>query len=73
MVQATGILTLLTIHGDQLGGNISYPQVVLKASDLLGHSQVGITLDVYSHVLPGLQRTTAHAFDRLFAADDRAS
>src|SRR5438046_2460833 len=47
-----------------------HPKVV---ADLLGHSQVAITLDVYGHVLPGLQRTTAQAFDRLLAPDDRAS
>jgi integrase len=26
------------------------------ASERLGHSKVGITLDLYSHVLPGMQK-----------------
>jgi integrase len=30
-----------------------HPKVV---QELLGHSQISLTLDTYSHVLPGLQR-----------------
>ncbi len=33
-----------------------HPKVVQEA---LGHSQIGVTLDIYSHVLPGLQREAA--------------
>jgi integrase len=29
----------------------------------LGHSTVGITLDVYSHVLPGMQEEAARRID----------
>jgi hypothetical protein len=29
------------------------------ASERLGHSQIGITLDLYSHVLPGMQEDAA--------------
>ena len=36
------------------------PKVV---SERLGHSSVGITLDIYSHVVPGLQEAAALAFD----------
>ena len=32
-------------------------------SERLGHSSVSITLDVYSHVLPGLQEAAAQGFD----------
>ena len=39
-----------------------HPKVV---SERLGHASVGITLDTYSHVLPGLQATAAEALDRL--------
>ncbi len=39
------------------------PKVV---SELLGHSQVGITLGLYSHVLPDMQQDAANAMDRLF-------
>lgn len=32
-------------------------------SERLGHANIGITLDIYSHVLPGLQDAAAQAFD----------
>ncbi|WP_081841206.1 site-specific integrase [Alicyclobacillus macrosporangiidus] len=38
------------------------PKVV---SERLGHATVQITLDTYSHVLPGLQREAAHQIDNL--------
>ncbi len=42
-----------------------HPKIV---SERLGHSGVGITLDTYSHVLPGLQAEAAAQLDRLLAA-----
>jgi hypothetical protein len=33
------------------------------ASERLGHSKVGITLDLYSHVLPGMQEEAASRVD----------
>jgi integrase len=33
------------------------------ASERLGHSKVGITLDLYSHVLPGMQADAASRVD----------
>ena len=30
---------------------------------MLGHSQIGLTLNTYSHVLPALQREAAHRID----------
>ena len=33
------------------------------ASERLGHSKVGITLDLYSHVLPGMQEDAAGRVD----------
>jgi integrase len=33
------------------------------ASERLGHSKVGITLDLYSHVLPGMQKDAAERVD----------
>lgn len=38
------------------------PKVV---SELLGHSKVGITLDVYSHVVPDMQERAAEAMDAI--------
>jgi integrase len=40
-----------------------HPKVV---SERLGHASIGITLDLYSHVLPSLQQEAAAAFDELF-------
>jgi len=48
--------TLLLLQG-------VHPKVV---SERLGHATVGITLDIYSHVIPGMQAEAARAFDRLF-------
>ena len=38
------------------------PKVV---SERLGHASVNITLDTYSHVLPGLQEAAAAALDTI--------
>ncbi|MGH2692421.1 MAG: tyrosine-type recombinase/integrase [Actinomycetota bacterium] len=40
-----------------------HPKVV---SERLGHASVGITLDLYSHVLPSMQQDAVQAFDELF-------
>lgn len=44
------------------------------ASERLGHSKVGITLDLYSHVLPGMQEGAAGQVDAMISAalQDRA-
>ncbi len=34
----------------------------------LGHSQISVTLDIYSHVLPTMQKDAAATIDRLFRA-----
>jgi integrase len=49
--------TLLLLHR-------VHPKVV---SERLGHASVGITLDLYSHVLPSMQSEAAEAIDALFA------
>jgi integrase len=38
------------------------------ASERLGHSKIGITLDLYSHVLPGMQAGAAAAIDNAIQA-----
>ena len=40
----------------------THPKIV---SERLGHSGVGITLNLYSHVVPGLQEQAAAGLDRL--------
>jgi hypothetical protein len=38
------------------------------ASERLGHSKVGITLDLYSHVIPEMQADAAATVDAAFEA-----
>ena len=40
------------------------------ASERLGHSKVGITLDLYSHVLPGMQASAVALVDEALKAAD---
>jgi integrase len=44
-----------------------HPKIV---SDLLGHSQIGITLDLYSHVTATMQAVAAEAMGRLLSGED---
>jgi len=47
-------------HATQLLLQGVNPKIV---SERLGHSTVGITLDIYSHILPGMQEQAAMKFD----------
>lgn len=40
-----------------------HPKIV---SERLGHASISVTLDIYSHVLPGLQEAAAEKLDRIF-------
>ena len=42
-----------------------HPKIV---SERLGHSSISITLDTYSHVLPGLQEAAARRFEEVLQA-----
>jgi integrase len=42
-----------------------HPKVV---QERLGHSSISVTMDVYSHVMPTLQRDAAERLDRLLVA-----
>jgi len=37
--------------------------------ETLGHSQISLTLDTYSHVLPALQQEAARQIDTLLAVE----
>jgi integrase len=50
-------------HATHLLGSGVHPKI---ASERLGHSKVGITLDLYSHVLPGMQEDAAARVDEAF-------
>ena len=56
-------------HATLMLANGEHPKVV---SERLGHSKVGITLDTYSHVLPGLQEQAAERFGALFESAPQA-
>jgi integrase len=47
-----------------------HPKIV---SEMLGHSQIGITLDLYSHVTATMQQEAVRAFDGLFGSQEGAS
>jgi integrase len=42
-----------------------YPKIV---QERLGHANIGMTLDTYSHALPGLQEAAALRFDQASVA-----
>ena len=42
-----------------------HPKVV---SEMLGHSQITITLDLYSHVTPTMQREATKAMEEVLGA-----
>jgi len=43
----------------------THPKVV---QERLGHASIQVTLDIYSHVAPGLQEAAAARFDQAFTA-----
>jgi integrase len=47
-----------------------HPRVVMET---LGHSQISMTMNTYSHVIPALQREAASRMDRLLAGTTNAS
>lgn len=58
-------------HATHMLASGVHPKV---AQERLGHSNVGITLDLYSHVLPGMQADAAAKVDAsIRAAIDRAA
>jgi integrase len=42
-----------------------HPKIV---SEMLGHTSIAITLDLYSHVSPTMQQDAAAAFDAVIGA-----
>lgn len=44
-----------------------HPRVVME---ILGHSQIGTTMNIYAHVLPRVQREAVSGLDALFARHD---
>ncbi|TKT78394.1 tyrosine-type recombinase/integrase [Aquamicrobium sp. LC103] len=51
-------------HATQLLAAGVHPKI---ASERLGHSTIGITLDLYSHVMPGMQADAAAQIDAMIA------
>ncbi|WP_245294725.1 tyrosine-type recombinase/integrase [Rhizobium rhizosphaerae] len=57
-------------HASQMLAAGVHPKV---ASERLGHSTIGITLDLYSHVMPGMQADAAEQVDAALQAAISAS
>ena len=55
-------------HATALLSSGIHPKI---ASERLGHSKVGITLDLYSHVLPGMQEGAAASIEAAFQAANK--
>lgn len=55
-------------HGTHMLASGIHPKV---ASERLGHSKVGITLDLYSHVMPGMQEDAVAKIEAAFKAAQR--
>jgi integrase len=59
-IRKAGLAHLRHAHATHLLANGVHPKV---ASERLGHSKVGITLDLYSHVISGMQEDAAAMVD----------
>ena len=73
LVALTGLPQTLRLHDLRHScASLLFSQGVpaRTVSDLLGHSQVSTTLDLYTHVMPPASNHAAEAFDRLLAARD---
>ncbi|MBA4602135.1 site-specific integrase [Thermoactinomyces mirandus] len=44
-----------------------HPKIV---SERLGHSNIRITMDTYSHVLPNMQQEAVERFEKMFLEDE---
>ncbi|GEC38459.1 hypothetical protein EME01_25310 [Sinorhizobium meliloti] len=51
-------------HATQLLAGGVHPKI---ASERLSHSKIGITLDLYSHVMPGIQAHAAAQIDDMIS------
>lgn len=63
-----GLPTTITFHGLRHSAAtllLSEGISVKVIQEMLGHSNVTLTLNTYSHVMPGMQQQAATAFDRL--------
>jgi integrase len=47
-----------------------HPKIV---QERLGHAQISVTLDTYSHVLPSMQREAAEKFDEILKPKNSGS
>ncbi|MCU6710476.1 tyrosine-type recombinase/integrase [Paenibacillus sp. J5C_2022] len=56
-----------TVATLMLSRNIN-PKVV---KEILGHSDIRVTLDTYSHILPSVHKETAKKFGRMLFGDPR--
>ncbi len=53
-------------HATQMLRNGTHPKVV---QERLGHSRIEVTMDTYSHVLPGMQEDAVEALEQSMGAD----
>lgn len=63
---AVNFHSLRHLHATLLMDASVHPKVV---QERLGHSRIGTTMDIYSHVLPGMQRPAVDAIQRVLFQD----
>jgi integrase len=70
LLERAGLAGAITFHGLRhtcatlmLKGGVN----VKVVSEMLGHADVALTLNVYSHVLPGMQEEAVHKIDEMLA------
>lgn len=56
--------TLRHTHASLLLKAGEYPKVI---SERLGHLQIGITMDIYSYIMPGMQKQAADKIEMILA------
>jgi integrase len=62
---APTVIANAATHATHLLSSGIHPKI---ASERLGHSKVGITLDLYSHVMPGMQEDAVAKVDAALRA-----
>jgi len=58
-------------RGEECGNGVGSPGAARVVMEVLGHSQLGITMNLYSHVMPSALREAADAIDRVLGNQDK--
>jgi integrase len=65
--ETLGVIRIESHTATILLGMGVHPKIV---QELLGHSNISMTMDIYSHVLPSMQQETMDKLDDLFKGNE---